>query len=133
MTIQLHNISQSARMKLFVLLTLCGAVLLAHAAGPYDNCLYYQDVAAGQILYVFSPNYPNSYPKGINCLWEAVAPSNSHFILQCFDFSIPAVSEICTLFRLKSFFKKGDSGGPLKCRQYSVHTHSFITRKRDSQ
>jgi hypothetical protein len=77
-----------------VLLILPGMVLLADAAGSSDNCVYYQDVAAGQSLDVFSPNYPNSYPKGVDCTWEAVAPSTSHFILVCDDFSIPNVSDI---------------------------------------
>jgi hypothetical protein len=76
-----------------VLLVTYGAILLVDAVWTQD-CVYYQDVAAGQSFNVYSPNYPNNYPSGISCSWEAVAPSNSHFILQCNEFSTPAVSEM---------------------------------------
>ncbi|PNF43142.1 Venom serine protease 34 [Cryptotermes secundus] len=66
-----------------------GAILLVDAVWTLD-CVYYQEVAAGQSFNVYSPNYPNNYPSGISCTWEAVAPSNSHFILQCDEFSTPA-------------------------------------------
>jgi hypothetical protein len=77
-----------------LLLVTYGAILLVDAVSTLDDCVYYQEVAAGQSFDVFSPNYPNNYPSGISCSWEAVAPSNSHFILQCNDFSLPAVSAV---------------------------------------
>lgn len=72
-----------------ILLVTYGVILLADAVWTLDNCDYYQDVAAGQSVNVYSPNYPSYYPSGISCSWEAVAPSNSRFILQCNDFSVP--------------------------------------------
>jgi hypothetical protein len=77
-----------------LLLVTYGAILLVGDVWTLDNCVYYQDVAAGQSLNVYSPNYPQNYPAGISCSWEAVAPSNSRFILQCNEFSIPTVSEM---------------------------------------
>jgi hypothetical protein len=77
-----------------VLLVTCGVVLLADAVWTLDNCVYYRDVAAGETVNVYSPNYPNKYPSGASCSWEAVAPSNSRLILQCNDFSLPTVSEM---------------------------------------
>jgi hypothetical protein len=77
-------------MLLSALLILCGTVLLAHSD---DSCVYYQDVAAGDAVDFIPPNYPLSYPRGANCRWEAVAPSTSHFILDC-SVSMPQVSDI---------------------------------------
>jgi hypothetical protein len=80
-------------------LILCGTALLADAAdGSSDSCVYYQEVAAGQSFDALSPNYPYRYPNGIDCRWEAIAPSTSHFILDCTVFSIPKVSEIRFIF-----------------------------------
>jgi hypothetical protein len=80
-------------MDVFLMVTY-GAILLVDAVWTLDDCVLYREVAAGQSVEVYSPNYPNNYPSGISCTWEALAPSNSHFILQCIDFSLPKVSKM---------------------------------------
>jgi hypothetical protein len=80
-------------MRLYLLLLTTGALVIGDAAAASPGCTYYQDVAAGQTFQVFSPNYPNNYPKGADCRWEAVAPSNSKLILTCNIFNLPKVSE----------------------------------------
>jgi hypothetical protein len=75
-----------------LLLVTCSLALLLDPVWALDNCNYYQDVAAGESFDVYSPNYPSNYPSGISCTYEAVAPSSSRLILQCNDFSLPAVS-----------------------------------------
>jgi hypothetical protein len=80
-------------MDVFLLLTY-GAALLVDVVWTLDNCVYYRRVAAGQSLNVYSPKYPSNYYTFTNCTWEAVAPSNSHFILQCNEFTLPAVSDV---------------------------------------
>jgi hypothetical protein len=75
-------------------LLLFAVLELAGCAGSADLCLYYQEFVPGQSLLIFSPNYPRSYPKGVDCIWEAVAPSNSKFILNCSDIFLPEVSEM---------------------------------------
>jgi hypothetical protein len=79
-----------------LLLVTYGAVLLLEAAWALDGCDYYQEVAAGESVYVYSPNYPSNYPAGISCSWEALAPSNSRFILECNNFALPSVSNAIT-------------------------------------
>jgi hypothetical protein len=93
MVTDLDEIWQSIRMGVFLLVTY-GFLLLLDAAWTLDNCDYYEEVAAGRSVNVYSPNYPRGYPSGISCSWEAVAPSNSHFILQCNNFYLPAVSNM---------------------------------------
>jgi hypothetical protein len=79
-------------MRLSLLLLATGALIIGGALGASNGCDYYQEVAAGQTFQVFSPNYPSNYPKGVDCRWEAVAPSNSKLILNCSVFSLPNVS-----------------------------------------
>ena len=79
-------------MRLYLLLLTTGALVIGGAAGASADCDYYQEFAAGQTFQVFSPNYPSNYPKGSDCRWEAVAPSNSKLTLQCSEFSLPKVS-----------------------------------------
>jgi hypothetical protein len=76
-------------MRLLLLLLTTAATVIGGAA---QGCNYYQDFGAGQTFQVYSPNYPSSYPKGTDCRWEAVAPSNSKLTLTCNDFSLPYVS-----------------------------------------
>jgi hypothetical protein len=80
-------------MGLYLLVLMTGALVIEEAAAASPNCNYYQGVAAGQTFQVFSPNYPNKYPSGTDCRWEAVAPSNSKLILTCSVFNLPYVSE----------------------------------------
>jgi hypothetical protein len=80
-------------MGLYLLLLTTGALVVEQAAAASAGCNYYQNVAAGQTFQVFSPNYPFNYPKGADCRWEAVAPSNSKLILTCSVFNVPKVSE----------------------------------------
>ncbi|KDR21543.1 venom serine protease-like [Zootermopsis nevadensis] len=75
-------------MRLSSFLILCGTALLADADTTSNNCDYYQDVAVGRKYQVYSPNYPLSYPTGIDCRWEAIAPSTYNLILDC-SISIP--------------------------------------------
>jgi hypothetical protein len=94
-------------MRLHLLLLTTAATVIGGAAQVSPGCNYYQDVAAGQTFQVFSPNYPNNYPAGTNCRWEAVAPSNSQLTLTCSVFNLPSVSDynavICRcLFRTAS-------------------------------
>lgn len=87
-------------MRLSSFLILCGTALLAAADTTSDSCVYYQDVAVGRKYQVYSPNYPLSYPTGINgidCRWEAIAPSTYNLILDC-SISIPRVSEMRVIF-----------------------------------
>lgn len=78
-------------------LILCGTALLADADTTSDSCVYYQGVAVGRRYQVYSPNYPLSYPTGIDCRWEAIAPSTYNLILDC-SISIPRVSEMRVIF-----------------------------------
>jgi len=79
-------------MRLYLLLLTTGALVIGDAAAASPGCNYYQTVAAGQNFQVFSPNYPSTYPAGVDCRWEAVAPSNSKLIFTCSEFSLPQVS-----------------------------------------
>jgi len=80
-------------MPLYLLLLTTGALVIEEAAAASQGCNFYQDVAAGQNFQVFSPNYPSNYPGGVDCRWEAVAPSNSKLLLTCTAFNLPKVSE----------------------------------------
>ena len=80
-------------MRLYILLLTTGALVIRDAAAASPGCNFFQNVAAGQTFPVFSPNYPSNYPRGVNCRWEAVAPSNSRLILTCSVFNLPRVSE----------------------------------------
>jgi len=80
-------------MQLYLLLLTTGALVIGEAGAASPGCTYYQDVVPGQTLYVFSPNYPNKYPAGADCRWDAVAPSNSKLTLTCNTFNLPKVSE----------------------------------------
>ena len=95
-------------MRLYLLLLTTGAFVTRDAAAASPGCNYYQDVAAGQTFQVFSPNYPSNYPGGVDCRWEAVAPSNSRLTLTCSTFNLPRVSvmsDTCRcLFRTASGF-----------------------------
>jgi hypothetical protein len=94
-------------MRLQLLLLTTVAIVIGGAAGQSAGCNYNQAIAAGQTLQVFSPNYQQNYTGGVNCRWEAVAPSTSILILTCNDFNLPPVSDcnavICRcLFRTVS-------------------------------
>jgi hypothetical protein len=82
-------------MRVYLLLLTTGALVMGGAPGASAACGYYKEVTAGQTFQVSSPNYPDNYPKGVECLWEFVAPSNSKFTLSCSVFSLPYVSAYC--------------------------------------
>ena len=70
-----------------------GALVIGGAVGASVYCDFYQDIAAGQTFKIVPPNYPNKYPNGADCRWQAVAPTNSKLILNCSEFSLPQVSK----------------------------------------
>lgn len=76
-------------MRVYLLLLTTGALVMGGASGASAGCVYSKEFAAGQTFQVLSPNYPNNYSKGVDCLWEAVAPSNSKLTLSCSIFSLP--------------------------------------------
>jgi hypothetical protein len=81
-------------MRLSLLLLMSGALVIGGAAGASVGCDFYQDIAAGQSFKIFSPNYPSKYPNRADCRWVAVAPTDSKFILNCSEFSLPQVSKM---------------------------------------
>jgi hypothetical protein len=95
-------------MRLYLLLVTSGALVIGEAVAASPGCNYYQDFAAGQTDYVYSPDYPNNYTGGTDCRWEYFTTSNSELILNCSDFNLPQVSvmaDICRcLFRTASGF-----------------------------
>ena len=80
-------------MQLYLLLLTTGALVIGDAGAASPGCTYYQDVVPGQTYTVSSPSYPNNYPAGVDCRWDAVAPSNSKVVLTCSIFNLPKVSE----------------------------------------
>ncbi|CAH2097813.1 unnamed protein product [Euphydryas editha] len=68
-----------------------------YAQDPY--CDYTQDVELGRKYYIYSPNYPRRYPRGIQCRWQATCPTGTYCRLNCPDIAIPQ-TQSCYLDRL---------------------------------
>ncbi|XP_055606903.1 venom serine protease-like [Uranotaenia lowii] len=63
--------------------------LVAAQQQQFPGCDYYQDIAAGKSYAIFSPNYGNLYPAGVNCRWMLGTTPGSRIALSCPDVYIP--------------------------------------------
>ncbi|XP_050667832.1 venom serine protease 34-like isoform X2 [Leptidea sinapis] len=81
------------------------AFLFIYALAQNPNCDYSQNVQVGSTYYVYSPNYPNKYPAGVQCRWIATCPTGYNCRLDC-QLNIPQSSG-CTMDRLL-ISKNGD-------------------------
>lgn len=64
-----------------------------------QSCDFYTDVAAGSSQIFSNPNYPGSYPPGIQCRWTARCPQGYNCRLSCPQIQIPQSSG-CSMDRL---------------------------------
>ncbi|PSN32727.1 hypothetical protein C0J52_20413 [Blattella germanica] len=94
--VDMFHLSKSEAMCLPFLVALSGSLILHVVTGqqwvPNTGCDYQQDVVPDRTYYVYSPNYPSLYPRGIQCRWIARAPTRSKIVLNCSSFSLPFVS-----------------------------------------
>ncbi|KAL4716436.1 hypothetical protein ACJJTC_015864 [Scirpophaga incertulas] len=97
-------------------------VAIVHQASTQDpQCDFFQNVQVGQTYYVYSPNYPNSYPSGVQCRWVATCPTGYNCRLDCPVISLPQTSS-CSMDRLL-VSKTGDlqlNGADYYCGQGSL-------------
>ncbi|XP_050356174.1 venom serine protease-like [Nymphalis io] len=90
------------------LVAIVSSLLLGYAAAQNSNCDFFRNVAVGVKYYVYSPNYPNSYPAGVSCRWQAQCPPGYNCRLDCDDIIMPQTPS-CSMDRLLI----SSSGDPL--------------------
>lgn len=54
-------------------------------------CDFYQDMAAGQVYYIYNQEYPNSYGPSTSCRWMAYSPVGTRIVISCEDITLPSV------------------------------------------
>lgn len=64
-----------------------------------QGCDFYQNAELGALYYIYSPNYPDTYPGGVQCRWYADSPPGTYLTLNCSEFITDATSN-CAADRL---------------------------------
>ncbi|CAH0717938.1 unnamed protein product, partial [Brenthis ino] len=67
-------------------------LLLGYCQAQDLGCDFVQNVFVGRTYYIYSPNYPNSYNRGITCRWIATCPVGYNCRLNCIDINLPQTS-----------------------------------------
>ncbi|XP_049880102.1 venom serine protease-like [Pectinophora gossypiella] len=80
--------------------------LFGFAAAQDSSCDYSQQVQIGQTYYVYSPNYPNYYPRSKQCRWVGYCPRGYNCRLDCSEIRLPFTTN-CAQDRLL-ISKSGD-------------------------
>ncbi|XP_045455936.1 venom serine protease 34-like [Melitaea cinxia] len=75
------------------------ALLVGYSTTQDANCDFYVNVVPGVTSYVYSPNYPSSYPLGVTCRWQATCSNNTYCRLDCTDIDLPETTG-CNVDRL---------------------------------
>lgn len=66
---------------------------MSAVVSPLDpNCNYYQELAMGELYYIFNNEYPRNYTAGYSCQWVAKSPLKAQIFLSCDDLNMPKVS-----------------------------------------
>ncbi|KAH1015089.1 hypothetical protein HUJ05_012867, partial [Dendroctonus ponderosae] len=66
---------------------------MSAVVSPLDpKCNYYQELAMGELYYIFNNEYPRNYTAGYSCQWIAKSPLRSQIFLSCEDLNMPKSS-----------------------------------------
>ncbi|CAG9792780.1 unnamed protein product [Diatraea saccharalis] len=74
-------------------------LILDYALSQDANCNFFQTVVVGVTYDLKSPNYPNSYGRGVQCRWVADCPVGYNCRLDCTEVNMPQTSS-CSQDRL---------------------------------
>ena len=79
---------------------------------------------------ITSPNYPDSYPKGIECVWNIRCPKGRGLLMFMPNISIPLTSECSDYLIMRENSSPYSKTTYLQCESYS-NPVTFISRSKN--